>query len=536
MLTERYAPGIQAFLNMKFPQRGSRYNTRLYLKTGDKDVSSRRAVVIGGGPAGLSAALVLAKHHGFNVTLLEAASETDIASYDRSRAYLYNVNPRGQVLTKRFPFLQNGLKDRGVGVTQFARLTVPADPNEIFTNEPFSRPITEEEKDKSGMLYWIPRHEFVKLYLDAIAAEDRIEICYGMDCSNIKPSSEGIEVTAVKKEDGSTVSYSASLVVGADGVNSKVRNLLTDESSPFSAWRNGRPRGFRARKWNSPSVGLRIKTLQLEPNFSIPVGNGTTTKFDVGSTANYQIRSVNKGPRNRIVLTILPVRNATAVRPCAICTLPNHEIWHIDNGPNMKAWFVRAFPRFSFDGSEGSLVAEDEWERFAASRGTKFPPCQFSPSLHVSSEDGKCGIVLVGDAIHCFPPDIGQGVNAALGDIAVLDDALSEKESMGDALKEYEQQRGPETRALIRLARFGAPYQYRQSSPILIFRRSLWLLNISIRLFLNKVSKGFVPKPAVLLMMNPDLSFQTVMRRADSVTVALCSAAALLAWRIFLNR
>jgi FAD binding domain len=36
-------------------------------------------------------------------------------------------------------------------------------------------------------------------------------------------------------------------------------------------------------------------------------------------------------------------------------------------------------------------------------------------------QDGRArgGAVLVGDAVHCFPPDLGQGVNAALEDINV---------------------------------------------------------------------------------------------------------------------
>ena len=58
------------------------------------------AVIVGGGPAGLSAAVVLARNHGYNVRVLESASEENVVSYDRSRAYLYNINVRGQVMTR----------------------------------------------------------------------------------------------------------------------------------------------------------------------------------------------------------------------------------------------------------------------------------------------------------------------------------------------------------------------------------------------------------------------------------------------------
>jgi len=49
--------------------------------------------------------------------------------------------------------------------------------------------------------------------------------------------------------------------------------------------------------------------------------------------------------------------------------------------------------------------------------------------------------------VHAFPPDIGQGVNAGLGDVLSLRQALSRitaGTSIGKALKEYEQNRCPE--------------------------------------------------------------------------------------------
>ncbi|PNG99356.1 Kynurenine 3-monooxygenase, partial [Tetrabaena socialis] len=71
-----------------------------------------------------------------------------------------------------------------------------------------------------------------------------------------------------------------------------------------------------------------------------------------------------------------------------------------------------------------------------------------------------CGVALLGDAVHCFPPDLGQGVNSALLDVVALMQALDE--AGGDlrvALPLFEQRRAPEARALAELMTFSYPYQ-----------------------------------------------------------------------------
>ena len=73
----------------------------------------------------------------------------------------------------------------------------------------------------------------------------------------------------------------------------------------------------------------------------------------------------------------------------------------------------------------------------------------------MSSPDQTCGVALLGDALHAFPPDIGQGINAGLSNAVAFDRALQGKdviagkdgqtpENLGAALKEYERVQGPE--------------------------------------------------------------------------------------------
>ena len=204
----------------------------------------------------------------------------------------------------------------------------------------------------------------------------------------------------------------------------------------------------------------------------------------------------------------------------------------------MQQYFQKAYPRLNFGKeSEGGMITDEEWERFAKAEGTRFPFCQVSEGLSVYDDSGTCGVALVGDALHAFPPDIGQGVNAGLMDVVCLDRALQGRSAItGEAvsinepnlqanLERYQKDHAPETAALIRLSRFGAPYQYKQPHRADRLLLKLWTLNVAMRLLLNKVTLGLVQKPAILLVQDSNLTFRQVMRRADMTTAGLKATA-----------
>jgi len=285
----------------------------------------------------------------------------------------------------------------------------------------------------------------------------------------------------------------------------------------------------------------------------------------------YVLRGKYHDAKRYLSVAFLPSTDPHMIRPGNTNTRPDHIIWSIRTGPEMKAWFQDAFPRMPWN----ELVSDEEWERFAQAKGTAFPYCQYTPHSVVASD--TAGVVLVGDACHAFPPDIGQGINAGLQDVVALDQALqgqvidttvrdnnddvsNDKEqalektsvrimdastvpsstrnstattsttsnstavTLAQALQHYQDNRGREHAALIRLARFGAPYQYRQ--PWLRDRigKLLWTINVAIRLMLSKSSIIGTPPAAILLTtQRPDLTYRQVMQRADLMTWVLQS-------------
>jgi 2-polyprenyl-6-methoxyphenol hydroxylase-like FAD-dependent oxidoreductase len=123
------------------------------------------------------------------------------------------------------------------------------------------------------------------------------------------------------------------------------------------------------------------------------------------------------------------------------------------------------------------LMLPQVMARFAASRGGTFPAPQYTTHLSWTPDQASMdtkqrqqgakpnkpepmgsgtSVVLVGDAAHSFPPDLGQGVNSALEDVVVLGGAL---EAAGDdpaaAANLYQERRLQDASALARLMQVG---------------------------------------------------------------------------------
>ena len=134
----------------------------------------------------------------------------------------------------------------------------------------------------------------------------------------------------------------------------------------------------------------------MPPRFTLKDGDGTvvTTQGDYA----YAFRSKYTGPTSYLSLGMLPLRNNDVMRPAMCITRPNHDVWKIKNGNDMREYFRDSFPRLDVDS-----ISAKEWGRFAQSEGTRFPPCTYSRGISICSPNGEAGVVFVGDAIHAFP-------------------------------------------------------------------------------------------------------------------------------------
>jgi len=466
--------------------------------------------------------------HFYDVDIYEQTPKEDLCNFNPAIAYMYNVNARGQRFTKLFSNLQGKLLRDGLAASDTSLVIADGDPTTKITIK--KSPIMNKSES-----YWIPRHKMVNLLQEGIKEHNtsndancgKIEIHSGFTCEAVSPIDDSSINVTLKDEKGGDQNVSGQLIVGADGVNSQVRECLKNGSSLFGKWKNFKSKKFAVKKWVSPAVGLKLKALQLPSGFSIEDSDGSSISLQNSGMAS--IRSIKAKDVNSIKIGCLPMTDDVTIRPGNVIARPNHKVWTINSGKEMKEYFLENVKRMPFD-----MISDEEWDRFAKAKGTSFPHCQYSPGLQASPENGNCGVVLLGDSAHSFPPDIGQGINAGLSDVVQFDKTLRSTEgNLGIKLRAYERIQGPETKALIRIARFGSPYQYDLPVPILKLRRKLWTANVVTRMLLNKLSFGVIPKCMIMSLSDHEVSYRKVARKADLTTAMLMTLLLSVVWKSF---
>lgn len=233
------------------------------------------------------------------------------------------------------------------------------------------------------------------LLLDAVAAEPRIDARYGVELIAATPDGE-IVATEHERE----TRLRADLVIGADGVHSAVRTTG----------------GFDARVGGSGIVYMR--TL---------VKGGLDTGVEAWTPAG--------------LFGAFPVPDGTYVYSSAGSVACRRAVASADLRAFRTAWAE------DYPDSVPALDAVAAWDDLL-----------LNPVVTVDCRRWSRGrLVLVGDAAHAMPPNLGQGANSALVDAAVLLLELRRHADLPAGLDAYERRRRPAVRRVAAAsARLGA--------------------------------------------------------------------------------
>ena len=449
---------------------------------------------------------MLAKRGWQDITVLEKRPTADY--YEPDKSFNYLIDGRGQKFTDYIGITEE-LRNNGVASTDFYLTKITPDGN----RKTLKLPIVDPNRKPA---YWITRKTFVNLLYQEIEHnwQDSITVLFNAKCvgidKNINQESklEEIKANATINND-EKIQFEPFFLVGCDGINSIVRNTLKQWDKPSSS-------KFEMKYFTSPSAGLRYKILTLPPKFPLDEKGEELTTNEMA----YAVRSAFKDSKNSISLGLLPVKNPDEVRSANIITKPNHNIWELNSGEEIHDFLTKSFPQLPIE----KIVSSQEAQRFAVTEGGEFPIPQYCDGFY-SKLNSEAFIVLLGDAIHSFPPDLGQGVNSALEDVCTLNEALEKSDNnLAEALPLYESSRLPDTKALIRLMQVGYPWQYNQA-PI---RKKLWNINFLLRLSLSKILPFLITPPAFFLIQNHQLSYKEILMLVERTTRILYLIIAIL--------
>lgn len=472
-----------------------------------RDPANRKLLICGGGPSGLAAALLFADLGWDEVILVERRRGP--RDFEPNKAFNYQIDPRGQQLLVKLG-VAGMLDSYGVANDDFHLGLVGPDSILKKREPPIINPLR-------GRCYWIRRANFQQMLFDAIAArhDPRIRLLYGHSFTGLVDQPDGRVGATITGPDGETITLTPDLLLGCDGLSSRVRAALGAHAQV--------PDGhFAMVEHPSLSAGLAYKVLDLPPGMSVRGAAGVTPLDD--HRMAYLLSSVPAPRDEALQLAAFPIASNQDPRSANIIRPADHRLWTLETPEALFAFLEKSFPQLDVR----SVITPKQARAFLATVPGRFPVPQYAGHLHAALGTPALQVLLIGDAAHAFPPDLGMGVNAALEDLLWLARHLENgPDSLANACAAYETERLPQGAALVRLVQTVFPEQYGH----LPWRLKLWIAGFLLRKVLHKAAPRAFDKHAFLLVQEYWLDFVEIERmklRTDR-RVRLIGAAALLA-------
>eukprot|EP00466_Bigelowiella_natans_P012010 jgi/Bigna1/128567/aug1.7_g3275 len=222
-----------------------------------------------------------------------------------------------------------------------------------------------------------------------------------------------------------------------------------------------------------------------------------TLKLNLPEGWRKDVNYAARGDKDReLLFDVLPLEREREMLGVLLSRPGNPQMKDL-NVTSSRQLMEDLFPQFS------QMASDESLQEFSDKGDSKLPDFAYcNGPLHYRNST-----VLLGDAIHTVKPYFGLGVNSALEDILILDDAISACGSMGAALKTYSEVRGPCARALVEMSR---SYDRDVRNPINLLS---FLVPLLLDNFFNSLAPSVFEKTELGLFQDERISFTEIVQR-----------------------
>ncbi len=407
----------------------------------------RHVVIVGAGPAGLLLAGYLLKRPGYRVSVFEQRSDPRLAPQVQNRTFPISLQERGRQALRSIPGLEKAVADRST-VCNGTIMHQSSGKNRVIPRQ------------MSSLM--IDRLQLVMVLLKFLSDQysfDQLSLQFDCRCTGLNPDAQTL---LFEQPDGEVVTHTYDVVVGADGARSKVREVLVEQVN------------FPCEQTLIPDAYKSVFLTQPE--------DGTQLAADKVHTWNLP---------NNVRMMLVPQGNAQ-LNGVLVFKRDQSPIAEYNTKEEVLAFVQENFPQF------GVLMTLDEAEALLSR-----PVARVTTVRCQRFHEGP-NILLIGDAVHAVSASIGQGCNAALQDVGVLNQLLDQyQDNWSQILPEFSAQRIPEVHALRELSDYSFPRKR-----WLVFE---FILRLQIGRALNRWFPQHFPPFLFDLVFDSDLPYSDVL-------------------------